>query len=111
MYKAVGAGQHAVVEVPRVVAGRVLAVLGELDAEALVGAGVQTGDEALDHAPGDHREVLDAGQGLRFEVAVAGLRRHGCNWNHYVKPRTPFSCAASPIGDSRRRWAVRRWRR
>ena len=40
------------VEVPRVVAGAVLAVLGKLDAESLVGAGVEAADEPLDDGAG-----------------------------------------------------------
>jgi len=51
-------------------------VLGELDAEALVGAGVQAGHRAFDHTARHQREVLDAGQGLGLQVFIAAARAH-----------------------------------
>ena len=47
---AVGAGEEPPVEVAEVVAGAVLAVFGELDREAVVGAAVQAAPQPLDHA-------------------------------------------------------------
>ena len=63
----IGSGQHAIVEMPRVVAGRVLAMLGELDAETLVRAGMQPADKSLDHPARDHREVFHPGECRRFQ--------------------------------------------
>ena len=48
------------VDVLGVVAGHVLAVLGELDREAVVGAGVHARDVALDQEPGLEVEPLEA---------------------------------------------------
>ncbi len=47
--EAVGAAEDLPVDVPQVVAGDVLAVLGELDAVAVVGAAVHSGDESGNH--------------------------------------------------------------
>ena len=47
----VGARVYLPVDGGQVVAGQVLAVLGELDAEPLVRAAVQPGQESLDHRP------------------------------------------------------------
>ena len=72
----VGPAQNPPVEVARVVAGAVLAVLGELDAEPLVGAGVQPRDEPLDHAAGHQRKVLHPRQGRGVQVAVSSIAAH-----------------------------------
>ena len=57
--KAVRTAENAPVDVPDFVAGNVLAVLLELDAEALVGRAVHAGAEAFDDLPGDNLEVAD----------------------------------------------------
>ena len=49
-----------------VVARHVLAVLGELDGEAVVRAGVHARDVALDHQPGLEVEPFEASQRLRI---------------------------------------------
>ena len=62
----VGLGPDLPVDVADVVAGHVLAVLGELDGEAVVGAGVHARDVALDEQPGLEVEPLEASQRLRI---------------------------------------------
>jgi hypothetical protein len=74
--QAIGPGQHPPVEKAETVATSVFAMLGELDAETLVGAGVQAADKTFDHAPRDHRQVLYAGQGRRVQVAITGVSFH-----------------------------------
>ncbi len=74
--KPVGAPENPPVEVPRIVAGGVLAMLGELDAEPLVGAGVQARDEPLDDAPGHQRQVLHPRQGSGVQVLVSTSLAH-----------------------------------
>src|SRR5207248_10330392 len=50
------------VDVPQLVAGVVLAVLGELGTEPLERAAVDAGEEPLDDGPGDQRQAAVAGQ-------------------------------------------------
>jgi len=64
----VGAAEDFPVEVTEVVAGDVLAVLGELDAEASEGRAVQAGGEALDDHAGAKLEAAEAGEGLGVEI-------------------------------------------
>jgi hypothetical protein len=72
----VGAGVEAPVEVAGVVAGDVLAVLAEFDGEAVVGAAVEAGKEALDDDAGAELEALDPHEGLRVnEGGAAGGAR------------------------------------
>ena len=52
----------------QVVAGRVGAVVEVLDGEAVVGAAVPAGEEALDDLPGDQLHVADARQAVGVEV-------------------------------------------
>ena len=76
---AVGAGEEPPVEIAGVVPRRVLAVLAELDREAMVGAAVGALDETLDGCPGTELEALDAHQGTRVDERVrpGGGRRGG----------------------------------
>ena len=62
----VGLGPDFPVDVADVVALRVLAVLGELDGEAVVGALVEAGDEALDDQAGLEVESFEASEHLRI---------------------------------------------
>jgi hypothetical protein len=61
----VAPGVRAPVEALEVIPGRVLAVVGELDAHAVQRAAVQAGDRALDDAPRAHAEPGDLRQDLR----------------------------------------------
>jgi hypothetical protein len=61
----VAPGVGAPVETLEVVARRVLAVVGELDAHAVKRAAVQAGDRTLDDALGAHAEPGDLRQDLR----------------------------------------------
>jgi hypothetical protein len=96
-----GAGEHFVVEMARVVAGRVFAVFGEFDAEPLIRTGVQSGDRTFDHSTRYDCEVLHAGQGRRLKIAVSGVVAHR-NWNLRRKThstvRTPTNRAQNPGG-------------
>ena len=65
---AVGLAVDAPVDVPNLVAGVVLAVLRELDAESLVWAFVNAGQEALDDVASDHAEPAVLGEGRGIEV-------------------------------------------
>jgi hypothetical protein len=64
--KLVGAGPDLPVDVAEVVAGDVLAVLGELDGDAVVGALVEPGDVAFDGEARGQVETLEASQRLRI---------------------------------------------
>ena len=64
---AVGAAEDLPVEVAEVVAGRVFAVLGELDGEAVVRGLVLAGHVALDEITRVHPERLGAGNRDRVE--------------------------------------------
>src|SRR5271157_4275509 len=64
--KLVGLGPDLPVHVADVVARHIFAVLGELDGEAVVGAGMHARDVALDHEPGLEIEPLEASQCLRI---------------------------------------------
>ena len=67
----VGPAEDFPVEVAQVVAGRVLAMLGELDREAVEGAAMHARDVALDDPPRAQRQALQPGEHLRIEI-VAG---------------------------------------
>src|SRR5207249_10328718 len=62
----------APVDVADLIAGIILAMLGELDGEALVRTLVDAGEEALDQLPGDHRQAAVLGQRCRIEVNRGG---------------------------------------
>jgi hypothetical protein len=59
---AFGAGVHLPVDVPGVVAGGVLAVLGELDGEPVPRAAVAAGQIPLHHLLGVQLQAVDAGE-------------------------------------------------
>ena len=88
----VGLGQHAPVEVADVVAGGILAVLGELDGKALVGALVPAGDKPLDHPAGDQLQAADLGQRVGVQQVhvmrlVGRQRRHGLGLTNLSRRR------------------------
>ena len=70
--EAVGLGVDVPVDVRDVVAGGVLAVLGELDRETLERAGVQPGDEALDDELGAQIQPRDLADHLGLQVFFGG---------------------------------------
>ena len=76
--EAAGAAVDFPIDVFDVVAGDVFAVLGELDAEAVVGTFVHAGEVALDEEPGLEFEAPDGGEdgGVEVALGVVGLR-HG----------------------------------
>src|SRR5208337_4822110 len=96
----VGPPKHAPVEVPRIVAGGVLAMLGELDAEPLVGAGVQPRDEPLDDAAGHQRKVLHARQRRGVQVLVSSIAAHR-SWNLLRRAHSVVSTPAKTTQKSR----------
>ena len=71
--EAVGAAEDLPVDVAGVVARDVLPVLGELHAEAVVGALVEPRDVPLDDHAGLHLETAQLGDRLRVEVAAQPL--------------------------------------
>ena len=68
--EAAGAAVDLPVEVLEVVAGDVLAVLGELDGEAVIWALVHAGEIALDDEAGLQLQAAHLGEGERIEVAL-----------------------------------------
>jgi len=54
---------------PRVVAGHVLAMLGELHGIALIGAAVHSAERALDDIAGAELQIADLREDLRTKVA------------------------------------------
>ena len=62
----VGAAENLPVEVPQVVAGCVLAVLGELDGEAVVGTAVYAGDVPFHDQPGTQLKPFQLSERLRI---------------------------------------------
>ena len=82
------------VEIARVIAGRVLAILGELNRETVIGAAVQSVPESFDHDPRPKLEAADGHQCLRVNKAFATADLGNCRgcgghdskrWEH----RTP----------------------
>src|SRR5262249_16610841 len=65
-------GVDAPVEVLEVVAGHVLAMLAELDREAVKRAGVQSGQEAFDDELGAEVESADLANHFRSQVSLGG---------------------------------------
>ena len=84
--EAVGLGVDVPVDVRDVVAGRVLAVLGELDREAVERAGVQAGDEALDDELRPQVEPRDLADHLGLQILLGG------RW-----PRRPRDRGRGPV--------------
>src|SRR5262245_35686242 len=75
---AIGARVHLPVDGRDVVAGHVLAVLGELDAKALEGTAMQAGEKALDDRPGPELQRPEARHDRRIqELAFARTDVHG----------------------------------
>ena len=64
---AVSAGVEPPVQVARVVAGAVLAILGELDGEAVIRTGVEAVPESFHNDFGAQLEVFDGHQGERID--------------------------------------------
>ena len=79
---AVAAGVHAPVDIARVIAGYVLAVLRELDREAVVGAAVDAVPEALHHNARAQFQTADLHQGARVDKTIA--RRVSGDFRHSV---------------------------
>ena len=70
--EAVGLAEHLPIDVPQVVARRVLAMLGKLVRKALVRAAVQAGDVAFDDPPGAQLQALQPRERLRVEERADG---------------------------------------
>ena len=92
----VAAGEDPPVDVARIVAPRVLAVLGELDGEAVIGTAVNPFPEPLDDRLGAQLHRLDLHQGGRIDHA----RRRVCDWDGIAASLT--SSAFSFTASSRR---------
>jgi hypothetical protein len=71
---AVGLAEDAPVDVADLVAGVVLAMFGELDAETLVGALVNAAEEAFDNLARDQAEPAVFGERGGIEERLAGGR-------------------------------------
>ena len=69
--EAIGAAEHLPVNILDVIAGHVLAVLGELDAEALERASVQSRDKPLDDRSRHQIHPSDLRQRLGLDIAIA----------------------------------------
>lgn len=73
---AVAPGEEFPIEIARVVAGRVLAILGELDAKAVIRAAMNAAPKALDHNARPHLQTADGHERLRVNqlaLRAAGL--------------------------------------
>src|SRR5262245_20992462 len=74
---AVASGVNLPVDRGQIVAGDVLAVLGELDAEAFEGAAMKTGQKPFDDSASLELEVAEASHDRRIEkLALAHAGRH-----------------------------------
>src|SRR5262249_55151623 len=83
-----GLAVGAPVDVADLITGIILAMLGELDAEALVGALVDAGEEALDHVAGHHGQAAVLGQG-------SWIKADGRGWHVQTPPMlaAPTGCS------------------
>ena len=97
---AVGLAEGAPVDVADLVAGVILAVLGELDAEALVRALVDAGEEALDEAAGDQRQAAVLGERGRVEVDRGGIAIIGREMRVRDLPRRRYALSGSRLRTS-----------
>jgi hypothetical protein len=75
--EAPGAALDLPVDVLDVVAGNILAMLGELDGEAVVGALVHAREVALDDEPGLDLQAADLGEGEGVEIFLGVVHREG----------------------------------
>ena len=66
----VGFAEHFPIDVAHVVAGHVFAVLGELDAEAVVRAAMHAGNVPFDNMPGTQLQTVELSQRLRIEILL-----------------------------------------
>src|SRR5262245_22969591 len=73
----IAASKEFPIQVARVVAGRVLAILGELDGETVIRTAMETGEKAFDNRSGPQLQVLDAHQGRRIEPTGGGVVGYG----------------------------------
>jgi len=72
----VRAGEQPPIEIPRVVAGGILAVFGKLDGEAVIGTAMEPRPKALDHHAGAQLQIANGHQGLRGDESFVGGDRH-----------------------------------
>jgi len=93
---AVGPGEDPPVEMARVIAGGVLAILGEFDGEAVIGAAMEAGPESLDDGAGAQFEAADGHERLGMDEGGAGGKLDGA----VVHVRA----GAGTV--SRRRWTI-----
>lgn len=93
---AVGPGEDPPVEMARIIAGGVLAILGELDGEAVVRAAMEAGPESLDDGAGAEFEAADGHERLGMDEGGAGGKLDGA----VVHVRA----GAGTV--SRRRWTI-----
>src|SRR5207245_2596216 len=104
---AVGLAEDAPVDVANLVAGIILAMLGELDAEALVGAFVNAAEEALDDVARDEAEPAILGERGGIEEGFGGghcVPQAACGLAFALKRQVP---GASARALSRKRDHVR----
>src|SRR5207245_2315276 len=96
----VRAGKEPPVEIARIVAGRVLAVLGELDGEPVIGAAMAPVPESFHHDTGAQFQIPDRHQRLRVDQGTRTLlerrdTRPGRSRGHSAKP--PAELEDSPV--------------
>ena len=82
---AVAAAVDFPIDVPQVVAGSVLAVLGEFGGEAVIGAAMCSGDGSFDGAASAQRQPFQLAERSRIEIRQVlshsrKLTRRGCEF-------------------------------
>src|SRR5687767_13307892 len=75
------------IQVPRIVARRVRAILGKLDAEAVIRASMQPVPESLNHGPRAQLEVANRHQNLGIKKSGGG---HSSTSGATSRPRAVF---------------------
>src|SRR5437764_4812580 len=80
----VGAGKKLPVDIADRIAGKIRTMLGEFDAEAMIGRFMQTGDKSFDDEFRDEFEIAEFGDDLGSEIIGGfGLEGVGCCHNKF----------------------------
>src|SRR5262249_17401169 len=93
---ALGAGEHVPVDVAKVVARIVRAILGEFLTESEIRRAMQTRDEAIDHSFRNQLEAGDSGESSGVEEALHGVPfGPGAEYQSAAGPNLSQACSST----------------
>ncbi len=88
--KAVGLGVHVPIDLPKIIAGRVLAMLAELHRKAVIRRIVQAGEKPFDDEAGLQVQPPDLADDIRAEILLDGERQAALTITSYKLQMTNY---------------------